>query len=45
MPFVTVVGVMLAGWNARRRALHDLALGTLVVRSVEPPSPTLDMGD
>jgi uncharacterized RDD family membrane protein YckC len=45
LSFVIVVGVMLAGWNARRQALHDLMLGTLVVRSVEPPSPTLDPGD
>lgn len=45
LSFVTVVGVMLAGWNARRQALHDLVLGTLVVRSVEPRSPTLDMGE
>jgi hypothetical protein len=39
-----VIGVMLAGWNARRQALHDLVLGTLVVCSVEPPSPTLERG-
>jgi len=45
LSFVTVVGVMLAGWNARRQALHDLVLGTLVVRSVEPPSPTGDTSD
>jgi uncharacterized RDD family membrane protein YckC len=44
LSFVTVIGVMLAGWNARRQALHDLVLGTLVVRSVEPPSPMPERG-
>jgi uncharacterized RDD family membrane protein YckC len=44
LSFVTVIGVMLAGWNARRQALHDLVLGTLVVCSVEPPLPTLERG-
>jgi uncharacterized RDD family membrane protein YckC len=34
--FVTVIGILLAAWNSRRQALHDLMADTHVVRAVEP---------
>ncbi|HEY0178283.1 MAG TPA: RDD family protein [Dokdonella sp.] len=37
---ILAIGFMLAGWTARKQALHDLLAGTLVVfRSVRPGEP------